>query len=336
MKEAYLWEKIEDNSVRCNLCNHRCVIKEGKRGICGVRENKDGRLITLVYDKVIAAHLDPIEKKPLFHFLPGTTSFSIATVGCNFRCKFCQNYEISQMPRDWKRISGENIPPDAIVAYTIKNGAKSISYTYTEPTIYFELALDTARAAVRKGIKNVFVTNGYMTEEALKEIHPDLHAANVDLKSFNDKFYREMCGARLEPVLRSIETMKRLGVWVEVTTLIIPGYNDSEDELKEIARFIVSVDPNMPWHVTRFYPTYRLTTAPSTPISTLKKAREIGLNEGVRFVYTGNVPGDEGENTYCYRCGKLLIKRYGFYVERNEIVNGRCPKCNTEIAGIWQ
>ncbi len=336
MKEAYLWEKIEDNSVRCNLCNHRCVIKEGKRGICGVRENKDGRLITLVYDKVIAAHLDPIEKKPLFHFLPGTTSFSIATVGCNFRCKFCQNYEISQMPRDWKRISGENIPPDAIVAYTIKNGAKSISYTYTEPTIYFELALDTARAAVRKGIKNVFVTNGYMTEEALKEIHPDLHAANVDLKSFNDKFYREMCGARLEPVLRSIETMKRLGVWVEVTTLIIPGYNDSEDELKEIARFIVSVDPNMPWHVTRFYPTYRLTTAPSTPISTLKKARKIGLNEGVRFVYTGNVPGDEGENTYCYRCGKLLIKRYGFYVERNEIVNGRCPKCNTEIAGIWQ
>jgi len=335
MKEAYLYEKLEQNRVRCNLCNHRCVIKENGKGICGVKENRNGVLYSLVYDKVIAAHLDPIEKKPLFHFLSGTTSFSIATVGCNFRCKFCQNYEISQMPRDYNRIIGELIPPDAIVAYAIKNGAKSISYTYTEPTVYFELCLDTARIATQKGLKNVFVTNGYMTEECLKEIHPDLHAANVDLKSFKDQFYKDLCGARLKPVLKTIETMKSMGIWVEVTTLIIPGYNDSEEELKEIARFLVSLDPNIPWHVTRFYPTYKLTTISSTPVETLQKAREIGFSEGLKYVYTGNIPGDEGENTYCPNCKKLLIERHGFYINRFELKNGMCPYCNTEIKGVW-
>jgi len=335
MKEAYLYEKLEQKKVRCNLCNHRCVIKEGGRGICGVRENRDGVLYSLVYDKVIAAHLDPIEKKPLFHFLPGSTSFSIATVGCNFKCKFCQNYEISQMPRDYNRITGELISPDTIVEYALQNGAKSISYTYTEPTVYFELCLDTARIAVQKGLKNVFVTNGYMTEECLKEIYPDLHAANVDLKSFREQFYRELCGARLKPVLRSIEVMKSMGIWVEVTTLIIPGYNDSEGELKEIAKFLASLDPNIPWHVTRFYPTYKLTTPPPTPVGTLQKAREIGLEQGLKYVYTGNIPGNEGENTYCPNCKKLLIERYGFYIRRFDLKNGTCPHCNTEIKGIF-
>ena len=334
MKEAYLYEKLEEGKVKCNLCNHRCIIKDGSKGICGVRENRDGTLFSLVYDKIIAAHLDPIEKKPLFHFLPGSTSFSIATAGCNFRCKFCQNYEISQLPRNYK-ITGEYMSPDAIVAYAVKNGAKSISYTYTEPTIYFELALDTSRIAVQKGLKNVFVSNGYMTEDCLKEIYPDLHAANVDLKSFRDQFYREMCGARLKPVLNTIETMKKMGIWVEVTTLVIPGYNDSEEELKEIAKFLVSLDPNIPWHVTRFYPMYRLTTVPPTPVNTLRKAREIGLNEGLRYVYTGNIPGDEGENTYCPNCGKLIIARHGFYVSKLEIKDGKCIYCKTSIAGVW-
>ena len=335
MKEAYLYEKLEQKKVKCHLCNHGCVIKENGKGICGVRENKDGILYSLVYDKVIAAHLDPIEKKPLFHFLPGTTSFSIATVGCNFRCRFCQNYEISQMPHDYKKIVGELIPPDAIVAYAIKNGAKSISYTYTEPTVYFELCLDTSRIATEKGLKNVFVTNGYMTDKCLKEIYPDLHAANVDLKSFKNQFYKDLCGARLEPVLKTLETMKSMNIWVEVTTLIIPGYNDSEAELKEIAKFLVSLDSHIPWHVTRFYPTYKLTTPPPTPVETLRKAREIGLSQGLKYVYTGNIPGDKGENTYCPNCNKILIERHGFYIHRFELKNGMCPHCNTEIKGIW-
>jgi pyruvate formate lyase activating enzyme len=335
MKEAYLYEKLEQKKVKCHLCNHGCVIKENGKGICGVRENKDGILYCLVYDKVIAAHLDPIEKKPLFHFLPGTTSFSIATVGCNFRCRFCQNYEISQMPHDYKKIVGELIPPDAIVAYAIKNGAKSISYTYTEPTVYFELCLDTSRIATEKGLKNVFVTNGYMTDKCLKEIYPDLHAANVDLKSFKNQFYKDLCGARLEPVLKTLETMKSMNIWVEVTTLIIPGYNDSEAELKEIAKFLVSLDSHIPWHVTRFYPTYKLTTPPPTPVETLRKAREIGLSQGLKYVYTGNIPGDKGENTYCPNCNKILIERHGFYIHRFELKNGMCPHCNTEIKGIW-
>jgi len=336
MKEAYLYNSLKDGKVRCNLCNHRCIIAPGKRGICNVRENRDGTLITLVYDRIIAAHIDPVEKKPLFHFLPGSTSFSIATAGCNFRCRFCQNYEISQLPHDYNKITGENIPPDAIVAYAIKNRAKSISYTYTEPTVYFELALDTARIAAKKGLKNIFVSNGYMTEESLKEINPNLHAANIDLKSFSDKFYRELCGARLEPVLKTIETMKKMGIWVEVTTLIIPGHNDSEDELKEIARFLVSIDPEIPWHVTRFYPTYLLLDTHATPVKTLQRAREIGLNEGLKYVYTGNIPGDEGENTYCWNCGKLLIKREGFYVAQLNIRDGLCVHCEARISGIWK
>lgn len=336
MKKAYLYSSLEDGKVRCNVCNHRCTIKTAAKGICNVRENKNGILITLVYDKIIAAHLDPIEKKPLFHFLPGSTSFSVATAGCNFKCRFCQNYEISQLPRDHNRITGEKIPPDAIVAYAIKNGAKSISYTYTEPTVYFELALDTARIASKKGLKNVFVSNGYMTEECLKEMYPDLHAANIDLKSFNDRFYKELCGARLEPVLKTIEIMKNMGIWVEVTTLIIPGYNDSEAELKEIAKFLVSIDPGIPWHVTRFYPTYRLTSISATPAKTLQRAREIGLREGLRYVYTGNIPGDEGENTYCHNCGKLLIKRQGFYVSQSNMRDGLCKYCGGNVSGVWE
>ncbi len=334
-QEAYLYERLEQNRVRCNLCNHRCVIKEGEKGICGVRENKKGTLYSLVYDKIIAAHLDPIERQPLFHFLPGTISFSIATAGCNFKCKFCQNYEISQMPRDHNKIIGESIPPEAIVAYAIKNGAKSISYTYTEPTVYFELCLDTARIAAEKGLKNVFVTNGYMTEECLKEIYPNLHAANVDLKSFKVQFYKDLCGARLKPVLRTIELMKSMGVWVEVTTLIIPGLNDSKEELKEIAKFLVSLDPGIPWHVIKFYPAYKLHTSPPTPVEILLKAREIGLSQGLKYVYIGNLPRNKGENTYCPVCKKILIERHDFYIHKFNLKNGICPYCKAKIEGIW-
>ena len=262
MKEAYLYEKENTNRVRCLLCHHRCLIREGAKGICGVRENQNGTLISLVYGKVIARHVDPIEKKPLFHFLPNSSSFSIATAGCNFKCRFCQNADISQMPSDFQQISCVEMAPAAIVAEALARRCQTISYTYTEPTIYFELAVDTARLAVSKGLKNVFVSNGYMTEECLQEIHPDLHAANVDLKSFRDEFYRSQCGARLAPVLETLRTMKRMGIWLEVTTLIIPGHNDSPEELRDLSGFIADLDPSTPWHVSRFHPTYRLTDAP--------------------------------------------------------------------------
>ena len=335
MKEAYLYEKLENERVHCLLCNHACLIKEGGKGICGVRENRSGTLTSLVYGKVIARHCDPIEKKPLFHFLPGTLSYSIATVGCNLSCVFCQNADISQMPSDHGSIMGEDMTPDQIVTEALDTRSATISYTYTEPTIYFELALDTARLAATKGLKNVFVTNGYMTEQCLESIFPDLHAANVDLKSFSDKFYKEQCGAKLEPVLRTLETLNKMGVWLEVTTLLIPGLNDSPEELTELARFLAALDPNIPWHISRYHPTYRLTNIPSTPPESVRRARDLGYGAGLKYVYTGNLPGDEGEKTLCHNCGELLINRFGFHVTQNKIEEDRCPNCDTEIPGVW-
>ncbi len=336
MKEAYLYEKLDGNRVHCFLCSHGCRIKEGAKGICGVRENRDGTLISLVYQKVIAENVDPIEKKPLFHFLPGSRSFSIATVGCNFRCRFCQNADISQMPADYDRIWGRDTTADSIVEQALASNSATIAYTYTEPTIYFEFALDTARLAAPKGLRNIFVSNGYMTEDCLKEIHPDLHGANIDLKAFTEKFYKEQCGARLAPVLKSIETMVKMGVWVEVTTLLIPGKNDSEEELRELAGFLFALDPGIPWHISRFHPTYRLTDVHATPPQSVRRAREIGLEQGLRYVYTGNLPGDNGEKTSCHHCGELLIDRHGFLVRRNNLKDGACSKCGTRIPGVWK
>jgi pyruvate formate lyase activating enzyme len=334
MREAMLYESLEEGKVQCRLCAHRCLIKEGKRGICGVRENQGGRLQTLVYARAVARNVDPVEKKPLFHFQPGSRSYSIATVGCNFRCLFCQNADISQMPRDLNRIIGGEFPPEQVVEAARKSGCRSISYTYTEPTIFFEYAFETARLARSAGLRNIFVSNGYMTAEALDSIHPWLDAANVDLKAFTDSFYKEQCGARLDPVLESLRKMKSLGIWVEITTLLIPGMNDSNEELRELARFIVELGPEIPWHVSRFHPIYRLTTVSHTPVATLRRAREIGLQTGLHYVYTGNIPGDEGENTFCHHCGKLLIDRYGFSIGHYGIKNGRCPDCQTTVAGV--
>ena len=334
MHEAMLYEKLADNKVQCNLCSHRCNIADSKRGICGVRENQSGTLYSLVYSKAISAHLDPIEKKPLYHFYPGTTSHSIATVGCNMRCRNCQNADISQMPRDQNRIWGQNYAPEAVVSDAQRAGARTIAYTYTEPTIFFEYAYDTAKLATEKDIKNIFVTNGYMTPEALQTINPYLDAANVDLKSFSDKFYRENCGARLEPVLDTLKLMKKLGIWVEVTTLIIPTMNDTDEELRQIAEFVLSLGAGTPWHISAFYPTYQLTSLPRTPVKTLHGAREIGLDVGLRYVYCGNVPGNEGENTYCYNCGKILINRFGYRILQNHIKEEKCSYCGTDIDGI--
>jgi len=331
-----LYEKIDGNAVRCNLCAHRCRIVPSKRGICGVRENRDGTLYSLVYGVIIAENVDPIEKKPLFHVHPGSNSFSIATVGCNFRCTFCQNHDISQMPRESGRVMGRDTTAEEIVQKAVATGSKSIAYTYTEPTIFFEFAYDVGMSARARNIKNIFVTNGFMTGEALDLISPCLDAANVDLKSFSDDFYKKYCGARLEPVLESVRKMKDLGIWVEITTLIIPTLNDSDAELTRIAEFIRSVGTETPWHISRFHPQYEMTTLPPTPLSTLHRAADIGRAAGLKYVYTGNVPGDASECTYCAQCGNLLIDRFGFHINSFNLEGGKCPKCGTPLDGIIQ
>ena len=331
--DAMLWDLAGDRAVACRLCAHRCVVKPGKRGVCAVRENRDGRLVTLVYGEVVAAHVDPIEKKPLYHFLPGSKALSIATPGCNFRCGFCQNWQISQSPRrEAGGIAGEPFAPEAVVRAALDQGCRSVSYTYTEPTIFFEYAYDTARLAREAGLLNTFVTNGYMTAEAVESIRPFLDAANVDLKAFRDETYKKICGARLEPVLDSIRRMSALGIWVEVTTLVVPGMNDGGDELAAIARFVASVDPDIPWHISRFHPDFEYTEAPATPVSTLRAAADAGRREGLRYIYVGNVPGGS-EDTLCRSCGTVLLRRHGFTVVLNVLRESRCPTCGTVLAG---
>ena len=292
-------------------------------------------LHTLVYGLPCSYHIDPIEKKPLFHFFPGSRAFSIATAGCNFQCLHCQNHDISQMPRNENRIPGEEMTPAEVVKLAGESGCKSISYTYTEPTIFYEYAFDTAKLAREKGIYNNFVTNGYIEEEPLKTIKPFLDGANIDLKSFNKEFYRKICKAELSGVLATIRTYKALGIWIEITTLIIPGHNDSDEELREIARFIKNdLGVETPWHVSAFYPTYRLLDTGRTPPKTLRRAREIGLDEGLRYVYEGNIHGSDGEYTHCYHCRKPIIKRYGFTITDYNIKDGTCRYCGTTIDGI--
>jgi len=334
VKEALLYEKLENNLVSCNLCAHRCRIAEGKFGICGVRENLKGALFTHAYGKVIAAHVDPIEKKPLYHFLPGSFSFSVATIGCNFRCKFCQNWEISQSGFKNTPGDGKDISAKELVEAALENKCKSISYTYTEPTIFFEYALECAKLAKANGLCNIFVTNGYMTKDALELVRPYLDAANVDLKFFRDLSYKKICAGSLAPVLETIKLMHKLGIWVETTTLIVPGENDSVEELKDIADFIASVDRNIPWHVSRFHPDYKFNTVESTPEASLKKACEIGRNSGLNFVYAGNIQG-WGNDTNCPECGKLLVKREVFNVLQNDLKCGKCGFCLADIPGVF-
>ncbi|MCR4438581.1 MAG: AmmeMemoRadiSam system radical SAM enzyme [bacterium] len=335
MKEALFYAKLEGGKVRCELCPHRCIIGEGKTGVCGVRQNKGGVLYSLVYGKAIAVHVDPIEKKPLFHVYPGSRSFSLATVGCNFSCRFCQNADISQMPRNTGHVAGEDLPPDEVVAAALRHHCRTIAYTYTEPTVFYEYAEACAQGAVAHGIKNVFVTNGFICEEPLRRLQGVLHAANVDLKGFDEQFYRKVVGGRLDSVLQTLRLMKELGMWVEVTTLLVPTHVDQEDQLRAIARFIVEeLGKETPWHVTRFYPQYRLTDLPPTPLASLHRARQIGLEAGLHYVYSGNVPSDEGEHTYCYKCGATVIERHGFSVRQVRLREGACAHCGAPIHGI--
>jgi pyruvate formate lyase activating enzyme len=334
IREAMLYDKLADQIVHCNLCAHRCTINPGRRGICGVRENKGGVLYSLVYGTLIAEHIDPIEKKPFFHVYPASRSYSIAAVGCNFSCEFCQNHEISQMPRSTLMIMGEDISCAEIVARANNSGSKTIAYTYTEPTVYFELAYETAILACKEGLKNIFVTNGFMTKEAMETIAPFLAAANVDLKSMRDDFYQKQCGARLGPVLETLTKMKQMGIWLEITTLLIPGLNDSDQELQAIAQFIASLGVETPWHISRFHPQFKMCGLPVTPLSSLHRAVKIGKKQGLKYVYSGNVPGDEGENTYCSNCRHRVIERHGFNVIGTNLNGNKCLKCGTELEGI--
>jgi pyruvate formate lyase activating enzyme len=349
--QAAFYDRLPDGRVWCRLCPHDCRMADGVRGACGVRVNHRGTLYSLVYDRIVAHNLEPIEKKPLFHFYPGSVAYSIATVGCCLRCTYCQNWEISQWPKahlprhsTWedrstldelaRRIPGRHVAPRQIVDAAIRVGARSIAYTFTEPTIFFELAYDTAVLARAAGLKNVFVTSGFINPAPLRQIGTVLDAVNVDLKFFREASYKRISRARLAPVLDAIRSYHDLGVWTEVTTLVIPGLNDSDEELGEIAAFLRSVGPEVPWHVTQFYPTYRMLERPPTPIATLRRARRIGLAAGLRYVYEGNVPGEGGEHTRCYRCGTLLIERHGHHVLRRRLDDGRCPACDTALDGV--
>ncbi len=336
LKQAVLWESAPDGKVRCELCNFRCTIENGQLGHCCVRQNIGGTLYSLNYNQVCAANPDPVEKKPLFHFQPGTQSFSIATMGCNFQCEFCQNWQISQAAFEDGRIDGQPITPEQIVTAAVRSDCRSIAYTYTEPTIFMELCADCGRLTRQQGLANIFVSNGYMTREAVDFAVDWLDAINIDLKAFSDDYYKRLCKARLQPVLDTIEYIcKETDIWVEITTLLVPGQNDSEDELKQLAEFLVThAGPDVPWHISRFHPQYKYADSGSTPLKSLNRAERIGKTAGLRYVYLGNVPGSEAESTFCPQCGRMLIKRLGYRIIANHIKDSQCPDCSTHIAGV--
>ncbi|PIE72321.1 MAG: AmmeMemoRadiSam system radical SAM enzyme [Deltaproteobacteria bacterium] len=335
MYEAMFYRPDASGRVHCLLCCHRCIIRPGRSGVCGVRRNDNGRLVSMVYGKLVAEHVDPIEKKPLFHFLPGSLTYSISTVGCNFRCLHCQNFSISQYPADHPgKFPGRTRSPQQVTDAAIEAGCASISYTYVEPTVFYEFARDCAVLAKQADIRNVFVSNGYMTQETVRDIAPLLDAINIDVKCFDDKMYRKICHAHLKPVLENIALFCDLGVWVEVTTLIIPGINDSSEELKAIAGYIHSVSSDIPWHVTAFRPTYKMTDRPAARASILHRACKIGHDTGLTFVYPGNIL-EKRQETVCPTCGRCLVERNGFLLQNNRLEKRCCDRCGRDVAGIW-
>jgi pyruvate formate lyase activating enzyme len=332
VREARFYQPLDDGAVRCTACAHYCVVNAGLRGICGVRENRDGRLFSLVYGKAVACEVDPIEKKPLYHFHPGARAFSVATAGCNLHCRFCQNWQISQVHKS-EFIPGFPLSPQAIVSEAVAKRCEIVAYTYTEPVIFVEYALDTAEIAKKNGLKNIFVSNGYYSREALAEMEPVIDAVNIDLKSLRDPYYRKICGATLAPVLDSIERTLSKGIWVEVTTLVIPGLNDSTQELRDIARFLARLSPDIPWHVSRFFPAYRMMDREPTPERKLLEARDIGREEGLNYVYAGNLPGG-GDDTLCAECREVLLERSGLALVANHLGGGACPSCRRPLPGV--
>lgn len=334
--KAQFFSTLSNSRVQCELCPHNCILKPGQKGICGVRQNIESQLVTLVYGKAIATHADPIEKKPFFHVLPGSLSFSIATAGCNFKCSFCQNHDISQIPANGE-IYGQNLSAKQVVDLARKNNCETIACTYTEPTIYYEYAYDIAKLAYENGIRTVLVSNGFINEKPLKKIAPFIAAVNIDLKGWNQDFYRKVVGGDLNKVLDTLKLYKKLEILLEVTTLVVPNYVDNKKTLREIALFIKNeLGEETPWHISRFYPQFNCDNLPPTSIAILQQAREIGHDVGLRYVYSGNVPGDTGEHTYCYACGEIMIERYGYQILKNNLSKGTCSNCFTKIDGIWK
>jgi len=333
-KEAMFYDKIDEYTIQCRLCPRNCVLKNGMRGFCRVREPRGGKHYSLVYGNPTAVHIDPIEKKPLFHFLPATSAFSIATAGCNFRCKHCQNWQISQFPPEGT--ANYHLLPEEVVENAIRSGCTTIAYTYTEPSVFYEYMLDTSKIAKIKGIKNIYHSNGSLNRQPLEELSLYLDGANIDLKGFTQEFYDEICAGYLKTVLATIKLLKRNGVHVEITNLIIPSFNDDMQTIRRMCQWIRDeVGRDVPLHFSRFYPTYRLKNLMPTPIRILEEARELALDEGLQYVYIGNVPGHEGENTYCPNDGKVLIRRIGYSILENNIVDGKCKFCHIDIPGVW-
>ncbi|UZE93595.1 MAG: AmmeMemoRadiSam system radical SAM enzyme [Candidatus Pacearchaeota archaeon] len=334
MKEALFYKKLKDKEVQCQLCPRFCVIKPGNRGNCGVRENTNGKLYSLVYGKPVSIALDPIEKKPLYHFLPGQQALSIATAGCNLHCLYCQNWEISQCRPE--KVASFSMPPKRVIEEAINREVNIISYTYTEPTIFFEYMIDIAKLAREKKIRNTIVTNGFINSEPLTELCKYLDGSNIDFKG-SDEFYKKLSGAWRKPVEEAIKIMHEKGIWLELTNLIIPGYNDKEKNILEIINWIkenLSVD--VPLHLSAFYPTYKMLETPATKPEIVIKARKIAMKAGLRYVYTGNIPDKEGSTTFCPGCKKPVIIRQGFYIKENRLIDGRCPECGEKIAGVWK
>ena len=331
---ALFWDERPDRRVKCRLCPRECEVADVERGYCGVRENQGGKYQTLVYGALCSANVDPIEKKPLFHYLPGTQAFSVATAGCNIECKFCQNWQISQYRPE--QVESTLVPPAQLVAACKSRQCPTIAYTYSEPVIFYEYMHDTAALGRAQGVGSVMISNGYIQEKPLRQLCRQLTGVKIDFKAFTEKFYQEMCAARLKPVMSTLETLKDIGIWFELVVLIVPTLNDSLDEIKHMGEWVVkTLGPDVPMHFTRFHPTYRVTNLPQTPVATLERCRQIALDAGVHYVYAGNVPMHPGENTYCHNCKTELIRRIGFQVASNQLKDGKCPKCNTAIAGVW-
>lgn len=332
--KARFWEAMSQKKVHCKLCPHECITREGERGLCQVRENRNGIYYTLNYNKVVAMNNDPIEKKPLFHYKPGSFAFSIATAGCNIRCQFCQNWEISQFPPE--EVKYVYLPPEKVVKMALEQKSSCIAFTYSEPVIFYEYMYDTAKKAKEKGLGTVMISNGFINPTPMKELIKVLSAVKIDFKSFKESFYTKICQGHLKPVLDTLSLLKKEGIWFEIVVLLIPTLNDNDEELKGMSKWIKqNLGVDVPLHFTRFHPTYRMTHLPPTPLSTLEKAYNIAKAEGLRFVYIGNVPGHPYENTYCEKTKKVLIRRIGYKILENHIKDGNCPYCGEKIPGIW-
>ena len=334
IKEAMFYEKLDNNTIQCHLCPRNCILKNGMRGFCRAREPRNGKHYSLVYGNPTAVHIDPIEKKPLFHFLPASTAFSIATAGCNLRCKYCQNWQISQLPPE--ETSNQYLPPRAVVEAAVKYKCSTIAYTYTEPSVFYEYMLDTAKIAKTSGIKNIYHSNGSLNPNPAEELAQYLDGANIDLKGFSQEFYSKISQGYLDTVLNTIKLLKKKSVQVEITNLIVPPLNDDMKSIRKMCQWIRDeVGRDTPLHFSRFSPTYKLKNLSPTPVKILEEARKIAMRERLQYVYIGNVPGHEGESTYCPRDGKMLIRRIGYKVLENNVVKGKCKFCGTEIAGVW-